>query len=624
MHFGLGKDDSIYSAVVVWLDQKTQKLSNISPNHVITFEYKNASTEKYVWEQKQDPIFLPATQKLNINYSHLENEYEDFKKEILLPHKLSRYGPGLAVADVNGDGLEDYFVSGALRTPGSLYLQTTKMTFEKSTSQPWEIDKGSEILGVLFFDADNDGDMDLYATSGGNEFKVDDPMLIDYLYINDGKGNFTKSKGLIPDTKSSGSCVVGGDYDGDGDMDLFVGGRVVPANYPMPAKCSILRNDNGKFTDVTKEVAPALDKGGLICSAIFTDYNNDGKEDLIVAGEWTPIMIFKNTGGKFEETTKEAGLADASGWWNSIAAGDFDNDGDIDYVVGNEGLNTRYYQPTKEEPVEMFASDFDKNGTQDIVISVYNFGKSYPLKTRLTMAEQIPMIGEKFPLYKQFSLATTEDAFGKDALAKAHHFEAKTLASSYIENNGEGTFTVKQLPAEAQFSCIYGIIPFDVNSDGNLDIVAHGNFFSPESETERQDGCIGLTLIGDGKGDFKSMKVAESGFFSNKDAKALALIYVGKNQMPVILGTNNNDAMFAYEFRKNSQTKILLSQQDLFAEIYFKDGRKARHEVNIGSGYLSQGSNTISFNPLLIDKIVVTNNKGQQRNAFENIIVASK
>jgi hypothetical protein len=242
----------------------------------------------------------------------------------------------------------------------------------------------------------------------------------------------------------------------------------------------------------------------------------------------------------------------------------------------------------------------------------------------MTITEQIPMIGEKFKLYKSFALATTEEVFGKEALSNSMHYNAKTLASSYINNNGDGTFQVQQLPIEAQFSCIYGMLSMDVNNDGNLDILAHGNFFSPESESEKQDACIGLTMIGDGKGNFKPLTVQESGFFSNLDAKALALIYLGKNETPVILGTNNNNKMFAYNLVNNIQTKISLTEKDRFAEIYFKDGRKEKHENNIGSGYLSQGSKTVSFIPDLVEKVMISDYLGQQRTAFQGQAIASK
>nr|MBA2406706.1 VCBS repeat-containing protein [Chitinophagales bacterium] len=624
VHFGLAKDDSVNRIVVIWPDGKTQELKNLAANQVILLDHINASNQRIEIHPKYNPLFANSTEKLGVDYKHVENEYEDFKKELLLPHKMSRFGPGLAVADVNGDGLEDFFVSGAVRSPGELYFQTTSRTFVKASSQPWNDDKATEQLGVLFFDAEGDGDQDLYMATGGSEFSPDDPLLNDLLFINDGKGNFSKSAKALPEMRVSGSCVVAGDYDNDGDLDLFVGGRIVPTKYPLPAKSTILRNDKGTFKDVTEEIAPQLNKVGLVCGALWTDYNNDNRLDLLVLGEWMPVIVYKNEDGKFSDVTREAGLADISGWWNSLISGDFDSDGDVDYVAGNEGLNSRYYQPTKEQPIDLYSADFDKNGTNDIVLSVYNYGKSYPVKTRMTITEQIPMIGEKFKLYKSFALATTEEVFGKEALSNSMHYNAKTLASSYINNNGDGTFQVQQLPIEAQFSCIYGMLSMDVNNDGNLDILAHGNFFSPESESEKQDACIGLTMIGDGKGNFKPLTVQESGFFSNLDAKALALIYLGKNETPVILGTNNNNKMFAYNLVNNIQTKISLTEKDRFAEIYFKDGRKEKHENNIGSGYLSQGSKTVSFIPDLVEKVMISDYLGQQRTAFQGQAIASK
>lgn len=624
VHFGLAKDDTVYKVVVIWPDRKTQVLKNLAVNQVVKLDHKNATNEKVEIHPKDNPLMVNVTAKLGVDYKHVENEYEDFKKELLLPHKMSRFGPGLAVADVNGDGLEDFFVSGAVHTPGELYLQTPSKTFVKAPSQPWVNDKATEQLGVLFFDADGDGDADLYMATGGSEFSPEDPLLNDMLYINDGKGNFTKNPKALPEMRVSGSCVVAGDYDNDGDLDLFVGGRVIPSKYPLPAKSTILRNDKGIFTDVTAEVAPELNKAGMVCGAVWTDYNSDNKLDLMIVGEWMPITIFKNEGGKFTNVTAGSGLAEATGWWNSIISGDFDQDGDVDYVAGNEGLNSRYYTPSVKEPLELYSSDFDNNGTIDIVMSSYNYGKSYPVKTRMTMAEQIPMIGDKFKLYKTFALATTEEVFGKEALAAAQHFTANTLASSYIENLGDGKFEVRPLPMEAQFSCLYGMVPYDVNNDGKLDLIAHGNFFSPESETEKQDACIGITMEGDGKGNFKPITAEQSGFLSTKDAKALAFIYLGKNETPVLLGTNNNDFMFAYDFVHNIQNKVALTEKDRFAEIFFKDGRVEKHENNIGSGYLSEGSKTISFIPALVEKVVITDYLGKERIAFQGQAIASK
>lgn len=624
VHFGLGKDQNIDRLVIVWPDGRTQQLTNLSPNRTYVLNYKNSTPEKFtLHSQVSEPLFTNISQKAKVDFVHAENEYEDFRKEILLPHKLSRYGPGLAVADVNGDGLEDFLVAGAARMPNTLYLQQPNGTFTKAPAQPWENEKNAEILGVLFFDANGDKHPDLYCVSGGNEFKQNDVLLKDFLYINDGKGNFRLAADALPDSRISGSCVTAGDYDHDGDLDLFVGGRVIPASYPLPPQSQILRNDNGRFTDVTADVAPELMQTGLVCAALWTDYDNDSKTDLLIAGEWMPLTVFHNQDGKLVNKTREAGIDHLSGWWNSIAAADVDNDGDVDYIAGNEGLNSRYYQPTTEQPVELYCADFDKNGTNDLLISVYNFGKPYPVKTRLTMTEQVPMLGEKFPLYKQFALATTDQVFGKEALEKALYLKATDFHSGVFINNGNGTFAFQPLPLEAQFSCLYGIVPIDVNLDGNIDLVAHGNFFSNETEVEKQDACIGLTLLGNGTGRFSLMPLRESGFFNNKDGKALALIFLGKEKRPAILGTNNNDAMFAYEL--NRKTAVLdLTHEDRFAELLFTNGSKQRWEVQLGSGYLSESSPRITFNPALVQKITVTDRTGQQRILFEQSAVAAR
>ncbi|MCS6991744.1 MAG: VCBS repeat-containing protein [Chitinophagales bacterium] len=624
VHFGLGKDPVIERLVIVWPDGRTQQLSNLAVNRTYILDYKNSTPEQFVLHKPVTaPLFVDITQQAKIDFKHIENEYEDFRKELLLPHKLSRYGPGLAVADVNADGLEDFLVAGAARMSNVLYLQQSNGTFVKAPNQPWENEKNAEVLGVLFFDANGDNAPDLYCATGGNEFRQDDPWLRDFLYINDGKGNFRLAADALPDIRSSGSCVTAGDYDQDGDLDLFVGGRVIPAHYPMAAPSHILRNDGGQFTEVTREVAPDLVNPGLVCAALWTDYNNDRQTDLLVTGEWMPLMIFQNEGGKLVNKTKEAGIEHISGWWNSIVAADVDNDGDMDYIAGNEGLNSRYYQPTLNEPVELYCSDFDKNGTNDLLLSVYNFGKPYPVKTRLTMTEQVPSLGEKFPLYKQFALATTDQVFGKEALEKALHLKATDFNSAVFLNNGNGTFSFQPLPLQAQFSCLYGMLPYDVNQDGNIDLVAHGNFFSTETEVEKQDACVGLTLLGDGTGKFSVMPLRHSGFFNKKDGKALALIYLGRENRPVVLGTNNDDAMFAYELTKKPAL-VELTHNDRFAEIYLLNGKKQRHEVYIGQGYLSECSPRLAYTPELVQKIVVTDRSGKQRTVFEQTAVAAR
>ncbi len=623
LHFGLGDATTIDKVVVSWPDGKTQELVGLSADKKYRLKYADAK-EKGPATEKAAPLFVNVTNKLKIDFTHEENQYDDFRRELLLPEKNSYFGPGLAVGDVNGDGLDDFFVGGAARQSSALYVQTDNGEFTSTTGYPWEKNDQSDCLGALFFDADGDNDLDLYVVSGGNEFAPNDKNYRDHFYLNDGKGNFSDASDNIPDINSSGSCVVAGDYDGDGDLDLFVGGRVDPQHYPMPTQSYILKNDNGKFADVTSQVAPSLSKAGMVCAALWSDFDNDGKTDLIVAGEWMPVTFMKNTGGKFENMTQQFGLQDNTGWWNSIVSGDFDNDGDVDYVIGNEGLNTRYYCPTNQEPVELYAKDFDNNGTMDVVISFYNYGKLYPVKNLQYSAEEMPILTKEFKTYSGFAMSTTQEIYGPKGLDKAYHLTARTLASSYIENQGNGKFAMKQLPLRAQVSSIFGMLVYDVNGDGNLDLVYHGNFFNKESETERNDAFVGEVLLGDGHGNFNYLSSSQSGFLSNKDAKALAMIYVGKNMTPVMIGTNNNDAMFAYELTNRSTDKIPYSQNDRVADVYLKDGRRVHHELNIGDGYMSENSKVIAFIPNLTEKVVITDFKNQQRTVYQSAALAEK
>lgn len=623
IHFGLGDAAAVDKAVVTWLDGKTQVLENLQADHNYILKHSDAHT-KSAAEEKPKPLFVNVTDKLKIDFVHRENQYDDFKRELLLPEKNSYFGPGLAVGDVNGDGLDDFFVGGASRQNGVLYIQTASGEFKSTTGQPWEKNNQADCLGALLFDADGDKDPDLYVVSGGNEFQHNDKNYRDHFYINDGKGNFSDASTNIPDSYSSGSCVVAGDYDGDGDLDLFIGGRIEPQSYPTPTRSFILQNNGGKFSDVTSQVAPALDKAGLVCSALWTDFDNDGKLDLLLAGEWMPITFMKNSGGKFEDVTKQYGFENTTGWWNSIVSGDFDNDGDIDYVAGNEGLNTRFYCPNDKEPVELFAKDFDNNGTTDVVLSFYNGGKLYPVKNLQYSAEEMPILTKEFKTYSGFALSTTQEIYGPKGLDKAYHLSAKTLASSYIENQGNGKFAIKALPLRAQVSSMFGILVYDVNGDGNLDLVYHGNFYSKESETERNDAFIGEVMLGDGHGNFAYLPSKQSGFLSDKDAKALAVIYVGKNQMPVVLGTNNNNAMFAYQLTGVPSEKIPYEQTDRTADVFLKDGRRIRYDLNIGDGYMSQNSKMIAVIPSLTDKVMITDSKNQLRTVYQSAALAER
>jgi len=549
IHFGLGSEDVVEKVTITWPDGKQQQLEQVPVNQVLEADYKSAAEpgNSQPMANSEPQFFQDVTEELGIQYKHIENPYNDFEYEVLLPHAYSANGPGLAVADVNGDGLEDFYVGAAISGTGVLYLQTAGGTFETAATNPWASDSDREDMDAVFFDADGDGDQDLYVVSGGNEHDKDSDKLQDRLYLNDGTGNFTKSENSLPQMIASGSRVKVADYDKDGDLDLFVGGRIVPKSYPLPAKSFILRNDgseNGvvKFSDATAEAAPMLTEAGLVTDAAWTDFDGDGQLDLVVVGEWMPLTFLKNSGGKFTDKTEEFGLAKTTGWWYSIAAGDFDNDGDEDLVAGNLGLNYKY-RATPEESFDVYVNDYDKNGKLDIVLGYYNDGVQYPVRGKQCSSEQIPAIKFKFKDYNSFADATLADIYTEHDLEASKHYQAWDFASSYIENKGNGHFEVTKLPNEAQLSAINAIVAEDVNKDGNLDLVVAGNLFAAEVETPRGDASYGQLLQGDGKGHFSTVPFSKTGLFLKNCVKDLAKINTKKG--PAILVANNSEYLKA-------------------------------------------------------------------------------
>ena len=384
---------------------------------------------------------------------------------------MSNFGPGLAVGDVNGDGLEDFFVGGAAGFAGQIQLQQSNKTFEAVQIAAFEKDKHHEDLGAEFFDADNDGDLDLYVVSGGNEFIENSPELQDRLYRNLGNGKFVRS-GALPKVVGSGSRVISNDYDSDGDLDLFVGGRLLPGTYPRPGRSYLLRNDNGKFTDVTDELAPELSNLGMVTDAKWTDYNSDGMMDLVVVGEWMPVTLFENQGGKLIEATNNSGLENSQGWYYSLVVADIDQDGDEDFIAGNLGLNYKY-KASSAAPFEVYSHDFDGNGSLDIVLSYHEHGELVPLRGKSCSTDQIPGLSQQFPTYEAFGEANLRDVYGQQ-LDQAYNLQAKTFATSYIENLGDGSFKIHQLPNHAQFSSVNSVLVDDYNEDGHLDLLIAG------------------------------------------------------------------------------------------------------------------------------------------------------
>jgi hypothetical protein len=458
-------------------------------------------------------------------------------------------------------------------------------------------------MGILLFDADNDGDLDLYCASGSDEFPANTKNYQDRFFINDGKGNFLFDPSALPVNYTSKSCVKACDFDGDGDLDLFVGGRCVPGQYPMPASSFIYRNDtkNGqiKFADVTNDIAKDLKTLGLVCDAIWTDYDNDGWTDLIVVGEWMPITFFRNNKGKFENQTAQSGMIDIKGWWNSIAAGDFDNDGDVDYIVGNLGENS-FFRASDKYPVKAYAKDFDSNGSIDVILTVFlkdqkGAKKEYTAMGRDDIMSQLPPLKKNFLTYKAFASADVHAIFPPEQLKGALILSATDFKSCYLENNGNGQFKIIPLPAMAQLSPINAMVVDDFNGDGNLDVALNGNDYGNEVSNGRYDALNGLVLLGDGRGNFNAQTILQSGLFIPGDGKALISLRGAGNRY-LLAASQNRGALKIFSSKNERQRFIPLQSTDKAIFITLNNGKKRREELYFGSSFLSQSAPLLHLN----------------------------
>lgn len=620
-HFGLGSTTQIDSLRVQWPDGRSQLITNIKADQAITISYKDASKIINSYSNNTNPpLFADASEKYGIRYKPQERDFVDYNIQPTLPHKLSQYGPGIAVGDVDNNGYEDFYIGGSSGNPGVFFMQDEKGNFSLDSARFLQKDNPlQEDMGVLLFDADNDKDLDLYVVSGSYEIPPNHAVSQDRLYLNDGKGKFLKSETALPKEVVNGSCVRAADFDADGDLDLFVGGRVVSGAYPSVPASFILRNDRGKFTDVTRQYCSQVQHIGMVTDALWSDFDKDGKIDLVLTGEWMPVSFFKNTGSSFISINKTSGIGQHTGWWNSLVSGDFDNDGDIDYAAGNLGLNSNY-KATAEEPMTILAKDLDQNGSMDAVVFCYakaedGTRKPFPMCTRDDMISQLISARKKYPTYKLFGLASMDDFWNKKDRENAIMLKATDMASSYIENKGHGRFAIKPLPAEAQVAPLYGMLCDDVDEDGNADLLLVGNDYSIEPYSGRHDAFTGLYLKGDGKGNFSSMTVDKSGFYVKGDAKGLAAIHTAKNEN-LLLATQNQDSLRVYSKKVNDGGKsakwININPNDFCADIEYSDNRKRRIEFYYGSAYLSQSSRIMKLDKDVV-KVVITDFKGNKR-----------
>ena len=544
LFFGLGKQTKVDSVKVIWHNGKVNVFKDIEVNRTLTASYSEAKQPTKITSNKT--LFSQKNSiELGVDFIHKENEFNDFTEEILLPHQLSQNGPFIASNDVNNDGLKDIFIGGAAGQSGTLYLQNSQGNYVKNKSQPWKIDKASEDLGVLFFDADKDGDNDLYVTSGGNEFKKGNPLLQDRLYINNGNGEFKKNKRALPKTLQSTQCIKASDIDNDGDLDLFVGTRLISGKYTFPATSYLLINNNGIFTKASKETAPKLKNIGMVTDAVFSDIDNDNDEDLIIVGEWMTITVLENTKGKFKDASQKYGLDNTSrGMWWSITASDLDNDGDEDYIIGNLGKNNKF-KATKEHPFKVYANDFDNNGTNDVVLAKFYKTGYVPVRGRECTSQQMPFVAKKFKDYHSFASSKLIDILPEDKVDEAVVYQIESFESIILENKN-GKLIKKSLPNEAQISPIKSSVVLDINNDGFKDIITVGNHYGVEVETTRYDAGYGAVFLGSNNLNYTFIPPTKSGFYIPNDSRDILIQKFNDKQIRFFV-TNNNKSVNVFD-----------------------------------------------------------------------------